>query len=71
MLLISNISSDLLSVSGLSVYYPTLYILEMGEHHVDPSGRLSAVSLTTGKQKVLKRIDDSSARALYFDPVNG
>ena len=40
---------------------------------MDKFSRLSAVSLTTGKQKVLLKIDGSSLeqpRALYFDPVS-
>ncbi|KAL5267736.1 hypothetical protein ACHWQZ_G004694 [Mnemiopsis leidyi] len=66
----TQVATNLLSVSGLAVHYPTLYILEMGEYHVDPAGRLSALSLVTGKQKVLLRIDEGDPRSLYFDPAS-
>ena len=37
---------------------------------MDPAGRLSALSLVTGKQKVLLRIDEGDPRSLYFDPAS-
>lgn len=53
----------------MSVSLPTLYVLEE-EDNVDPIGRLFAVSIDTGKKKLLYSARQSS-RALFFSEDEG